>query len=225
MPPAPAHNGTYAAWVAGGQNGLVKFSTGVGRLESVAEDLSSWRSLEDFPISEAYVCGELLDGPETLEVVSVVFVTDLPVADLAWRVRPPVVIAWEAKLGLNKVPVERLWRPDGWPVWNHYIARAVRFWSRSGEADEAVLDSLGRRRFDDLPFVVPASRERLVAQVRVERSAARHHLNDVLDRYHDRDWRSDHKLYGFYPEDHLWWAAEAFRELDEALRDGLTDSE
>jgi hypothetical protein len=38
--------------------------------------------------------------------------------------------------------------------------------------------------------------------------------------------RSDRReLYGFYPGDHLWWAAEAFRELDEALRDGRTDSE
>ena len=37
------HNGTYAAWVAGGQNRLVKFSTAVRRFELVAEDLSSWR--------------------------------------------------------------------------------------------------------------------------------------------------------------------------------------
>ncbi len=84
------HNGTYALRDASGQNGLMKFSTAVRRLESVAEDLSTWRSFDDFTIIEAYVCGEMLDGPETLEIVSIAFVTDLPVADLSWRARPPV---------------------------------------------------------------------------------------------------------------------------------------
>ena len=218
-------NGTYATSVVGGQNGRVKYSTAVRRLASVAEDLSSWRGRHDFPVSEAYVCGKLLDGPETLEVIEVVFVADLPVADLPWRARRPVVIGWEARLRLDKVPVVRLWRPEGWPVWNHHIRRAVSFWSRSGAVDEPTMDSLSQRRFHDLTLVTAPSGERLLEQIRVERSAARHHLNDVLDRYHDHDWRNEHKLYGWYPEDHLWWAAEGFRELDEALRDGLTDSE
>jgi len=203
----------------------VKYSTAVRRLGSVAEGLSTAAGWEESAITEAYVFGGLLNGPESLDVVSVAFVVDLPVAEVPWRAHPASLEALASLLRLNKVPVERVWRPAGWPVWNHEIARAVSFWSRSAGADEATLALLEQRRFNDLTFVVPPSRERYLEQLRVERGAARQHLRRVLDQYHDRDWQRDHRSLGMYPEDHLWWAAEAFVDLDEAIRDELADHE
>jgi hypothetical protein len=40
----------------------------------------------------------------------------------------------------------------------------------------------------------------------------------VVGSYHDREWRRDHKGFGVYPEDHLWWATRGWLELDDALR-------
>ena len=45
----------------------------------------------------------------------------------------------------------------------------------------------------------------------------RRHLATILDNYHDRHWRRAHKGYGTYPEDHLWRAAQAVRELTDAI--------
>jgi hypothetical protein len=174
-------------------------------------------------VTDAYVFGDLLDGPESLDVVSVAFVVDLPVEEVPWRARSAVLEAVATLMRLDKVPVERVWRPAGWPVWNHVIVRAVRFWSRSGGIDEDVLALLGQQRFDDLAHVGPPSRERYLEQLRVERGSSRRHLHQVLDRYHDRDWQRAHRSYTTYPEDHLWWAAEAFVELDDAIRDELAD--
>jgi hypothetical protein len=50
--------------------------------------------------------------------------------------------------------------------------------------------------------------------------ASRAHLRYVVDRYWDRDWRSNHKGFGTYPEDHLWRAATAVVDLHE-VADGL----
>jgi len=174
-------------------------------------------------VTGAYVFGELLDGPESLDVVSVAFVVDLPAEEVPWRARSAPLEALASLMRLDKVPVEHVWRPAGWPVWNHAIVRAVRFWSRAAGIDEDVLALLGSRRFDGLTYVGPPSRERYLEQLRVERGVSRRHLHQVLDRYHDRDWQRAHRSYAMYPEDHLWWAAEAFVELDDAIRDELTD--
>ena len=39
---------------------------------------------------------------------------------------------------------------------------------------------------------------------------ARRHLQWVAESYGDTDWRRDHKGFGEYPEDHLWWATKDF---------------
>ncbi len=201
----------------------MKYSTAVRRLGSVADGLSMIDGVDALEVTDAYVFGELLDGPESLDVVSVAFVVDLPVDEVPWRSRSVVLEALASLMRLDKVPVERVWRPAGWPVWNHAIVRAVRFWSRSDGTDADVLALLGEHRFDDLAYVGPPSRERYLEQLRIEKAAARRHLRQVLDRYHDRDWQRAHRSYAMYPEDHLWWAAEAFTDLDDAIRDELAD--
>lgn len=156
------------------------------------------------------------------EVVALVLVADLSVEELPWRARPPVAIAGESQLRMDKLPIRCFWRPAGWPVWNHYIGRTLMLWTAQHGANEPALSLLADRRLDDVLYVAPADQERLVAQVRVERDAAAKHLDHVVGRFHNGQWRRDHKLYGIYPENHLWWAARALRELDAALSDETT---
>ena len=201
----------------------MRYSTAVRRLRSVAEGLSAVDRVDAFEVIDAYVFGGLLDGPESLDVVSVAFVVDLPVEEVPWRARSAALEALASLMRLDKVPVERVWRPADWPVWNHVIVGAVRFWSRADGIDEDVMALLTEQRFGDLTGVGPPNRERYLEQLRVERDASRRHLHRVLDRYHDREWQRAHRSYTMYPEDHLWWAADAFVELDDAIRDELAD--
>ena len=201
----------------------MRYSTAVRRLRSVAEGLSAVDRVDAFEVIDAYVFGGLLDGPESLDVVSVAFVVDLPVEEVPWRARSAALEALASLMRLDKVPVERVWRPADWPVWNHVIVGAVRFWSRADGIDEDVMALLTQQRFGDLTGVGPPNRERYLEQLRVERDASRRHLHHVLDRYHDREWQRAHRSYTMYPEDHLWWAADAFVELDDAIRDELAD--
>ncbi len=69
-------------------NGVVKSATAVRRLGSVAESLSSVASYDEALITDAYVFGDILNGPESLDVVSVAFVVDLPVLEVSWCARP-----------------------------------------------------------------------------------------------------------------------------------------
>ena len=39
----------------------------------------------------------------------------------------------------------------------------------------------------------------------------------MIDRYWDGDWRGEHKGHGESPEDHLWRAAAAVSEMQDAL--------
>ena len=75
------HSGAFAecSW----HNGLVKYATAVRRLGSVAESLSSVASFDEALITDAYVFGDTLNGPESLDVVSVAFVVDLPVSEVS----------------------------------------------------------------------------------------------------------------------------------------------
>jgi hypothetical protein len=65
-------------------------------------------------------------------------------------------------------------------------------------------------------FRVPARRRCPVVPA-VLLAQCRRHLATILDNYHDRHWRRAHKGYGTYPHDHLWRAAQAVRELTDAI--------
>ena len=201
-----------------GQNGRVEYNTAVARLGQVAGDLtehaSSW---DESIIVEAHVFGDLVTGPDQIEVINLALVVDYPVEEFSWLARPAQAEATASLLRFDKYPLRWWWRPTVWPVWNHTITQPVRFWSEAHGTDEAALGLLADRRLDELVTGGPPDREAYRAQLLSELEASRRHLNRVVDSYHDRDWRRDHKGFGVYPEDHLWWATQGFLELDDAL--------
>jgi hypothetical protein len=202
-----------------GEDGLVKYSTAVGRLRAVGADLDRLAGFDDdCLLEEAWVFGGLLDGPDQLEFVSLALVVDLPAEEVTWCARPSPAESLASFLRFEKYPLRWFWRPTVWPVWNHVIDRAVRFWSKGAGTDKAALETLARRRFEDLTMVAPPDAEALRGQLLIDYEAARLHLRDVVDRYGEPGWRREHKGFGVYPEDHLWWAARGFLELETALK-------
>lgn len=195
----------------------MKYSTALGHLRSVAADLSSLADWEGFPIVEAHVYGDVLELADTVNLVSLALVVDRPVEEVTWYARPAHLEAVASQLRLDKLPISWRWRPSAWPAWNYEIVGPVRIWSKDDGADESALDALSHRRLaglrsgpsDDLAFE---------QQLRTELEAARRHLASVVDSYHEREWRREHKGFGVYPEDHLWWAAAGVLDLEAALR-------
>jgi hypothetical protein len=196
----------------------VKYDTAVARLRQVASDLddhvSSW---SDSMIVEAHVFGEVVTGPDTVEVIWLALVVDLPVEEVTWLARPAQAEATVSLLRFDKYPLRWWWRSKAWPVWNHRISQPVRFWSKKDGPDEVALGRLADRRLSDLEIQGPPEQSMYRAQLQIELEASRRHLERVVDSYHDREWRRDHKGFGVYPEDHLWWATQGFLELDDAL--------
>ncbi len=80
------------------------------------------------------------------------------------------------------------------------------------------LRALASGRLDSVAIEGPADTDELVAELIVERDVGRRHLATVTASFHDRDWRREHRGSGIYPEDHLWWAAAGFLDLDDAVR-------
>jgi hypothetical protein len=202
------------------QDGPVKFATAVRHLVEMADVSTENLRLRDsgigWPLRELWVAGELLEGPENLEWGSVVLVLDLPPDELTWLTKHPAAEWVGSQLRLGKRPFDWTYRPSAWPVWNHHNRRLALFWSADRGTHTDVLELLGERELDRLPIVeVPA--EALVQQLAEELTASRHHLRDVLDQYWEPGWRRDHKGYDESPEDHLWRAAQAVSEIDQAL--------
>lgn len=202
------------------QDGSVKYSTAVERLRACATDFDRLAGLSGEPLlQEAWVFGELLDGPDQLDVVPLALVVDLPPEQVPWLTRPPAAEAVTSFLRFEKYPLRWFWRPAMRPVWNHAIRRAVRFWSSTGGPEVGALDALGHRGLDKVAVVAPPDGDALADQLRVEHNAARAHLSEVVERFHDLEWRRDHKGSGLYPDDHLWSAAKGFLDLDAAIRE------
>jgi hypothetical protein len=179
------------------------------------DHVSSW---SDSMIVEAHVFGGVVAGLDAVEVIWLALVVDLPVEEVTWLARPAQAEATASLLGFDKYPLRWWWRPREWPVWNHWISRPVCFWSRQDGPDEVVLGQLADRRLSDLEIQGLPDQSLYRAQLQIELEASRQHLERVVDSYHDREWRRDHKGFGVYPEDHLWWATQGFLELDDALR-------
>jgi hypothetical protein len=197
----------------------VKYSTAIGRLRQVADELTDHTSTwGNSVIVEAHVFGDLLAGPDTIEVIWMALVVDLPVEEVTWLARPAQAEATASILRLDKYPLRWRWRPTVWPVWNHAISGPVRFWSKELGPDQTTLGLLADRRLGELAVLEPVDQAAYQAQLQTELETSRRHLGRVVDSYHDRDWRWDHKGFGVYPEDHLWWATQGFLELDDALR-------
>jgi hypothetical protein len=119
-------------------------------------------------------------------------------------------------------PLRWSYRPLAWPVWSPAHRRLVRFWSADAGTDEAAIEAMRSRQLDRLVVVEPSADE-LEKQLRDEFAVSRRHLRAILDGYWEPDWRRKHKGYGEYPEDHLWRAARAVMEMQDAL-DELMDA-
>jgi hypothetical protein len=202
------------------QDGHVKLATAVRHLDEMAdvstEHLRLRQSPIGWPLQELWVTGELLDGPDSLRWGSVVLVLDLPPDDLTWLARHPTAEWIGSQLRLGKRPFAWAYRPSAWPVWNHRNRRLARFWSADHGTHTDVLDLLQERELERLP-IVEAPAETLLEQLTGELAASRHHLRRVLDQYWDPAWRRGHKGYDESPEDHLWRAAQAVSEMEQAL--------
>ena len=159
----------------------MKYSTAVARLRSCAADLDRLAGVSEEPLLvEAWVFGELLDLPDPLDVITLALVGDLPAEEVTWQARPLRAEAVTSFVGFEKHPLRWFWRPAVWPVWNHAIDRAVRFWCSAG-TEAAALDALADRRLDALTVVAPSDAEALREQLLIEHEAARQHLREVVD--------------------------------------------
>lgn len=94
------------------KNSRCEYSTAVGRLRTVADELTSHAEWRDDLIAEAYVYGELLDAPPTLERIALAFVVDLPPEEATWLAHPAAPEAAIPLLRFEKWPIT--WH---WPLW------------------------------------------------------------------------------------------------------------
>lgn len=202
------------------QDGHVKLATAVHHLDEMADASTENLRLRDtgigWPLQELWVTGGLLETPGSLEWGSVVLVVDLPADELTWLARHPAAEWIGSQLRLGKRPFGWAYRPSAWPVWNHQNRRLARFWSADLGKHTDVLHLLQGRVVDRLPVVEPPV-EALLEQLTEELDASRRHLCQVLAHYWEPDWRRDHKGYDESPEDHLWRAAKAVSEIEQAV--------
>jgi hypothetical protein len=196
--------------------GVMRYRRAVEKLRILAEACESVKNWppEDPFLLEAYVFGDVLEGVDPLECVEVALVLNLPPEEVPWESCPHGTSWLEDRLRLGKGRFAYWWRSHLSPVPNHRIREPVRFWSQEGP-DEAVLQALADRRFNDLPRLAPspqAEREQLAGEL----AAALSHLRAVHASYWDHDWRREHRGFGRYPEHHLWEAVQGYLELYDA---------
>ncbi|MDO8392227.1 MAG: hypothetical protein Q7V57_17265 [Actinomycetota bacterium] len=130
--------------------------------------------------------------------------------------RPARLEALASLCRFDKSPVSWRWRPAAWPVWNHEISRAARFWSSVDGKDEAAQRALDDVGVNDPTVEQPGTQAELARQVAIERDVSRGHLASVKAQFYDRDWRREHSGDGTHPEDHRWWATAGYLDLDDA---------
>jgi hypothetical protein len=196
----------------------VRYGKAVQRLEMIAERCQRVSGLWDEapPLTGVYAFGEILDGPEQLDVVQVALVLNHPAEELIWCARPTSCSGLPHLLELEKAPVEWYWRPAVWPVSNHVIVRPLRIWSPDG-VDAAALGALASRAAEKLRLPPPDPREE-DEQLALELEASWDYLHRVRDGYWDREWRAEHRGSGTYPESHLWDAVHGYLDLHDAVR-------
>ena len=200
----------------------MKRSTAIGHLVEIGEVSSEKLRLRGteigWPVEELWVAGDLLGFADTVDAGSVVLVLDVPPDEASWLAINRAGEWAGDQLRLRKRPLLWCYRPLAWPVWNHQHRRLVRYWSAGAGLDDTVIDALRTRRLDRLDVVEPTASE-LDQQLHAELPVSRRHLCMVIERYWDRDWRREHTGYDESPENHLWRAAAAVSEMQDALNE------
>jgi hypothetical protein len=197
----------------------VKRSTAIRHLVELAEvatgRVNPIRSSVDWPLTEMWVAGHLLDRVEEIDHGTVVLMIDLPPNELPWLAAHPTGEWVGEQLRLGKRPMLWTYRPATWPAWTYRNQRVARFWSASNGIESGLIDGL---RSGAAPDVIEPDRVEVAGQVRIELEVSKTHLRSILDRYWDRDWRRNNRQHTS-PEDQLWRAATAVTELEDALRE------
>lgn len=195
----------------------MRYRRAVEKLRILAEECDSQRAWpgEDPLLREAYVFGDLFEGPDELERVELALVLGLSPERVAWASTPRGALWLEESLRLNTGGFAYYWRSHLDTVVNHRIRGPVRFWSRESGPDETVLQALAERRFDDLPRV-ETSPDAQRKQLAGELATALDRLRSIRDSYWDHPWRREHRGYGRYPENELWEAVQGYLDLCEA---------
>jgi hypothetical protein len=143
-------------------------------------------------------------------------VLDFAPDQLPWLALHPVGEWVGERLRLPKRPMGWCYRPLAWPAWNHQHRKLVRFWTAHTGAEVHLIDG-PRSSGAEVGGVVAPSAEALATQLRTELTVSRRHLRETLAAYWDREWRRQHSGYGTSPQDHLWRAASAVGEMQDAV--------
>jgi hypothetical protein len=198
----------------------MKRSTAVKHVEHIATEATRQAGLwpDGWSLESMWIADDILDAPDTLNVVTVVMRVDIPVEDLPWRTLNRLEVAIAETLRIDKLPIWRHGRPSAWPAWNAENRRVQRFWHITEGTDTEAIETL-RQGIPLEPIAVEP--HVFIEQMQTEYGVSRAHLHTVLDEYWEGSWRREHKGYGIHPEDHLWRAAYGLQQIEEAL--GTTD--
>jgi hypothetical protein len=194
--------------------------TQVERLVAAADEVHGLAAAGfDVPLAELWVGGAILERADRLETYDVALVLDAPAEEVTWLALHPAGEWIADQLRLTKLAVAWFLRSTAHRVHNHRLGTMARVWT-SGGPDRDLIDRLRGGELLPTDISMRPDDATLAAQLETELAQCQQHLATVLDGYHDRDWRRDHTGFGVHPEDHLWRAAQAVRELSDAL-DGL----
>ena len=198
----------------------MRYATAVRHLVTVGEAATDDLRLRDtsigYPLEELWVGGDVLEGLQELDVTCVVLVLDQPVPEVSWLALNPAGQWIAERLRMTRLRTRWYCRPAGYPAWNPALRKVVRFWSAATQLDREVMENLRLRRYDRLPVVRPSD-DQLMSQLAIEAADCRRHLRHVLDHYWEESWRRKHRGFGIQPEDHLWRASQAVREIEDAI--------
>lgn len=194
----------------------MRYARAVERLRLLADacQATTRMSLDDPFLHEAYVFGEILEGADPIECLTVALTLNLSPDEVPWCSQPRGTAWLVHDLRLDKGGIAYWWRSRHEPIDNHLIRNPVRFWSLDG-IDEAALRALQDHRFNDLHRVTTTPAE-VEQHSSIEFNRALNQLRTIRQEYWDRDWRREHRGNGRYPENHLWEALDGYLELLDA---------
>jgi len=198
----------------------MKRSTALKHIDHIAAEATRYAEAqpEGWPLESMWIADEILDAPDTLSVVTVALLVDVPIEDLPWRTLNRAEVAVAQTLRIDKLPLWRHGRPSVWPAWNAENRRVRRFWHTTEGTDTGVIETLREGNRVEPIDIEP---HEFIDQMRAEYRVSRAHLHTVLDEYWEHPWRNEHSGFNIHPEDHLWRAAYGLQQIEEAL--GMTD--
>jgi hypothetical protein len=195
-------------------------STALGHVEHIAAEATRYAEMEPeaWPLESMWIANDILDAPNTLDVVTMVLCVDVPAEDLTWQALNRVEVAITETMRIDKLPIWRQGRPSAWPAWNAENRRVRQFWHIDDGFDTEAIETLRQGNPIEPDAVEPHV---FIEQMQTEYAVSRGHLHHVLDEYWEHPWRNEHTGFNIHPDDHLWRAAYGLQQIEEAL--GMAD--